>query len=223
MIRLFGSSETVILDYGSGNLASARKAFERAARDDGLTAAVRVTADPDAVRRADRVVLPGVGAFADCMAGLRAVPGLAEAVTEAVRTRGRPFLGVCVGMQLLATRGLEHGTADGLGWIVGDVVRLRPADPALKIPHMGWNTLHPRGPHPLLDGLATGENGLHAYFVHSYHLDAADPADVVAATDYGGPVAAVVARGNVAGTQFHPEKSQALGLGLIGNFLRWRP
>ncbi len=212
-----------ILDYGSGNLNSARKAFERAARDSGLDRPVVVTADPDEVRRADRIVLPGVGAFADCMRGLRTVPGLLEALTEAVHGAGKPFLGICVGMQLLATRGLEHVVTQGLGWIGGEVKVLRPADPALKIPHMGWNTLDVRTSHPLLDGVPTGEGGLHAYFVHSYQLEPANPADVVASADYAGPITAVVGRGNVAGTQFHPEKSQALGLALIANFLRWRP
>lgn len=213
----------VLIDYGSGNLNSAAKAFERAGREGGHAVPVLVTADPEQVRRAERVVLPGVGAFADCMRGLRSVPGLVDALTEAVRRDAKPFLGICVGMQLLATRGLEHVTTPGLDWIGGEVAALRPGDPALKVPHMGWNTLALAVPHPLLDGVPTGEDGLHAYFVHSYALRPADPADVVATTDYAGPVTAVVARGNVAGTQFHPEKSQALGLRLIANFLRWRP
>jgi glutamine amidotransferase len=212
-----------IVDYGSGNLHSAHKAFERAAREAGVNAGVTVTADPEIVRGADRIVLPGVGAFADCRRGLDAVSGMVEAMEEAVQARGRPFLGICVGMQLLADRGLEYEVADGLGWIGGDVVRIEPVDAGLKIPHMGWNTLQPRGAHPLLADIATGEAGLHAYFVHSYHLKAAAAADTAATTDYGGPVTAIVARGNVAGTQFHPEKSQKLGLALIGNFLRWRP
>jgi glutamine amidotransferase len=212
-----------IVDYGSGNLHSAQKAFERAAREAGIGAEVAVTADPDTVRGADRIVLPGVGAFADCRRGLDAVAGMVEAMEEAVHGRGRPFLGICVGMQLLADRGLEYEVADGLGWIGGDVVRIEPDDAALKIPHMGWNTLQPRGAHPLLADIATGPSGLHAYFVHSYHLKAAEAADIAATTDYGGTVTAIVARGNVAGTQFHPEKSQKLGLALIGNFLRWRP
>lgn len=212
-----------IVDYGSGNLNSALKAFERAARDHGRDATIRVTSDPDEVRRAERIVLPGVGAFADCMRGLRAVPGLFDALTEAVRGDGKPFLGICVGMQLLATRGLEHVTTDGLDWIGGEVAAIRPADPALKVPHMGWNTLAAARPHPLLDGVPVGEDGLHAYFVHSYALRPTDHADVVATTDYAGAVTALVARDNVAGTQFHPEKSQALGLTLIANFLRWRP
>jgi imidazole glycerol-phosphate synthase subunit HisH len=212
-----------IIDYGSGNLHSAAKAFERAARESGGDAEIVVTSDPDAVRRADRVVLPGVGAFADCRRGLDAVPGMVEAMTEAVHGAGKPFLGICVGMQLLATRGLEHETSLGLDWIHGDVSAIRPRDAALKIPHMGWNVLHKQRDHALLDGIATGPDGLHAYFVHSYALQPDDIDDVVAVTDYGGPVTAIVARGNVAGTQFHPEKSQTLGLALIANFLRWRP
>ena len=212
-----------IIDYGSGNLHSAAKAFERAAAEAGSSDTILVTSDPETVRRAERIVLPGVGAFADCRRGLDAVPGMVEALTQAVRRDGRPFLGICVGMQLMATRGLEHETTPGLDWIGGDVAPIDPADPALKIPHMGWNTLEARRTHPLLQGLTTGATGLHAYFVHSYALEAADPADVVATTDYGGAVTAVVGRDNMAGTQFHPEKSQTLGLRLIANFLRWRP
>ncbi|MCU0953629.1 MAG: imidazole glycerol phosphate synthase subunit HisH [Hyphomicrobium sp.] len=212
-----------IIDYGSGNLHSAAKAFERAARDSGCASEIAVTADPDAVRKADRVVLPGVGAFADCKRGLEAVPGMRAAIDEAVHVKGRPFLGICVGMQLLATRGLEHGVTEGLGWIEGEVRAISPNDPALKIPHMGWNTLFALRQHALLDGLPTGPTGLHAYFVHSYHFVPADRADVVAETDYGGPVTALIAHENIAGTQFHPEKSQALGLGLIANFLKWAP
>jgi len=212
-----------IVDYGSGNLHSAAKAFERAARDFGLDETVAVTSDPEAVRRADRIVLPGVGAYADCRRGLDAVPGMVEALTESVRGRGRPFLGICVGMQLMATRGLEYETAPGLDWIRGDVKAIVPDDASLKIPHMGWNTLEARSPHPVLEGIETGSDGLHAYFVHSYALAPDDPADVVATCSYGGSVTAVVGRDNLAGTQFHPEKSQALGLRLIANFLRWRP
>jgi glutamine amidotransferase len=212
-----------IIDYGSGNLRSAEKAFERAARERDLASEIRVTDDPEIVRRCDRIVLPGVGAFADCRRGLDRVEGLAEALVEMVEAKGRPFLGICVGMQLMAERGLEYETSEGFGWIPGDVVRLAPSDPSLKIPHMGWNTLDLRGSHPLLEGIRTGDDGLHAYFVHSYHLAAADAGDVVAEADYGGPVTAMVARGNVAGTQFHPEKSQKLGLTLIGNFLKWAP
>lgn len=212
-----------IVDYGSGNLHSAAKAFERAATEAGIASAIRVTRDPAVVRAADRIVLPGVGAFADCRRGLDAVPGMVEALEETVRARGRPFLGICVGMQLLATRGLEYETAQGLGWIPGDVTLIRPRDESLKIPHMGWNTLHPQDEHVLLDGIETGPNGWHAYFVHSYALVPQRPEDVLALTDYGGPVTAFVQRDNVAGTQFHPEKSQKLGLKLIGNFLGWTP
>ncbi len=212
-----------IIDYGSGNLHSAAKAFERAARECGAASEIRVTADAAEVARADRIVLPGVGAFADCKRGLDAVPGMREALETAVRRQGRPFLGICVGMQLLATRGLEHVTTEGLGWIGGEVRLLEPADPALKIPHMGWNTLKLHSDHPVMQDIATGENGLHAYFVHSYHLVAANRDDVIAETTHGGPVTAMVGRDNIAGTQFHPEKSQKLGLGLIGNFLTWKP
>lgn len=212
-----------IVDYGSGNLRSAAKAFERAARETGLDAAIEVTADAERVRNADRIVLPGVGAFADCRDGLDAVAGMHEAIDEAVVGAGRPFLGICVGMQLMASRGLEKTVTEGFGWIAGDVVEIMPSDPGLKIPQIGWNTIDLKGEHPLFDGIATGAGGLHAYFVHSYHLAAADPDDILAITDYGGPVTAAVARGNVAGTQFHPEKSQALGLALIANFLRWSP
>ncbi|MDE2361642.1 MAG: imidazole glycerol phosphate synthase subunit HisH [Hyphomicrobiales bacterium] len=213
-----------IVDYGSGNLHSARKAFERAARETGASASdITVTADPDIVRKADRIVLPGVGAFADCRSGLAAVEGMVEALDEAARQRARPFLGICVGMQLLATRGLEYETVEGLDWIDGDVVRVEPADPALKVPHMGWNTLTARRPHPLLKDLPMGETGLHAYFVHSYHFRTKDPTAVIAEVEYGGALTAMVGRDNIAGTQFHPEKSQTLGLRLIGNFLRWRP
>jgi imidazole glycerol-phosphate synthase subunit HisH len=212
-----------IVDYGSGNLHSAAKAFERAARESGHDQPIVVTADPDRVRRADRVVLPGVGAFADCRRGLHAVAGMVEALEESVRRNGRPFLGICVGMQLMAERGREYEVVDGLGWIPGEVDRIEPNDPTLKIPHMGWNTLDPLRPHPLLDGIATGPQGLHAYFVHSYHLKAADPDCLVAQAAYGGPVTAMVARDTCAGTQFHPEKSQRLGLALIANFLKWAP
>lgn len=210
-----------IIDYGSGNLRSAEKAMARAVSDGGLSARVIVTSDADAVLRAGRIVLPGVGAFADCMRGLRAVPGMVGALTEAVKQRGVPFLGICVGMQLMATRGLEHGTHEGLAWIEGDVVRLTPSDPALKIPHMGWNTLAIAQPHPVLAHVQ--DNEAHAYFVHSFAFAAEHDRDVIAFTDYGGPIAAVVARDNMIGTQFHPEKSQAVGLQLLQNFVRWRP
>jgi len=211
-----------IVDYGSGNLHSAAKALERAAADVGGSAVI-VTSDPAVVRAADRVVLPGVGAFADCRRGLDAVPGMVEALEEVVQRKARPFLGICVGEQLLAERGLEHGVTAGLGWIKGEVVRIAPRDPHLKIPHMGWNTLNLARPHALLEGIATGEDGLNAYFVHSYHMRLADPADLVATTDYAETITAVIARDNVAGTQFHPEKSQKLGLALLANFLKWHP
>jgi glutamine amidotransferase len=212
-----------IVDYGSGNLHSALKAFERAARESGRDQPILVTSDPDTVRRADRIVLPGVGAFADCRRGLDKVGGMIEALEEAVRRKGRPFLGICVGMQLMAERGREYETTAGLGWIAGEVDRIAPSDASLKVPHMGWNTLNPLRPHPLLDGIAVGPRGLHGYFVHSYHFNVADRHDLVAEADYGGPVTAVVARETYAGTQFHPEKSQRLGLALIANFLRWTP
>jgi len=213
----------VIIDYGSGNLHSAAKAFERAGRESEADAQIQVTAKPADVTAADRIVLPGVGAFADCKRGLLAVPGMHAALEQAVKERGRPFLGICVGMQLMATRGLEFEVTDGLGWIPGEVRAIEPKDPDLKIPHMGWNTLHVVNEHPLLAGIETGPNGLHAYFVHSYQLVPNERSAVVAETDYGGPITAMVAKDNMAGTQFHPEKSQTLGLKLIANFLKWRP
>jgi glutamine amidotransferase len=212
-----------IIDYGSGNLRSAQKAFERAARDAAVTAEIAVTGDPDTVRAADRIVLPGVGAFRDCKQGLEAIAGMVEALESEVIGAGKPFLGICVGMQLMAARGLEHGVTQGFGWIEGEVRRIEPADPALKVPHMGWNSLIKLKDHALLDGIATGADGLHAYFVHSYALYPEHRGDLIAETDYGGPVPAMVGRDNLAGTQFHPEKSQKLGLALIANFLRWRP
>jgi glutamine amidotransferase len=212
-----------IVDYGSGNLHSAAKAFERAARESGHDQPIVVTSSPEVVIKADRIVLPGVGAFADCRRGLDEVAGMIDALNERVRKGGRPFLGICVGMQLMADRGLEFETSAGLGWIGGDVRPIRPADPALKIPHMGWNTLNALRPHPLLDGIPVGPQGLHAYFVHSYHLKATNRSDLVAEADYGGPVTAIVGRDTVVGTQFHPEKSQRLGLRLIANFLKWTP
>jgi imidazole glycerol-phosphate synthase subunit HisH len=214
---------TALIDYGSGNLRSAAKAIERAAREGDFATDVVVTSDPDLVRKADRVVLPGVGAFADCRRGLAAVAGMEAALEECVIGRGRPFLGICVGMQLMAGWGREFEDVAGLGWIAGEVVAIKPADPALKIPHMGWNTIEVHRRHPLLDGIPLGAGGLHAYFVHSYHLQVADPDDLVADCDYGGPVTALVGRDNYAGTQFHPEKSQKLGLALIANFLKWKP
>ena len=212
-----------IVDYGSGNLHSAAKAFERAAHDAGVDQPIMVTHDPAVVARADRVVLPGVGAFADCRRGLDAVAGMVEALEEAVRRKGRPFFGICVGMQLLAERGREYEVTEGLGWIAGEVDRITPNDPSLKIPHMGWNTLNVMRPHRLVDGLTLGPQGRYAYFVHSYQLKPSHRADLVAAADYGGAVTAIVGRDNIVGTQFHPEKSQKLGLALIANFLRWKP
>ena len=204
--------KTVVIDYGSGNLRSAAKALAAAGAD------VTVTADPGDVTAAERIVLPGVGAFADCRAGLDRLPGMVEALEQAVRRQGRPFLGICVGMQLMAEAGLEHGRHAGLGWIPGEVVPLAPRP--VKIPHMGWNALHPARPHPLLDGIAKEAD---VYFVHSYHLRPKAAADLLAETDYAGPVAAAIARDNMAGVQFHPEKSQATGLRLLANFLGWRP
>ncbi|HZS65421.1 MAG TPA: imidazole glycerol phosphate synthase subunit HisH [Xanthobacteraceae bacterium] len=212
-----------IVDYGSGNLHSAAKAFERAAREAALRQPIVVTANPDDVRRAERVVLPGVGAFADCRRGLDAIPGMVDALNESVRGRARPFFGICVGMQLMAERGREYEVTPGLGWIAGEVDKIAPSDSSLKIPHMGWNTLNALKPHPLFDGIALGPQGLHAYFVHSYGLKAANRGDLLAETEYGGPIAAAVGRENMVGTQFHPEKSQRLGLALIANFLKWKP
>jgi glutamine amidotransferase len=212
-----------IVDYGSGNLHSAAKAFERAARESGYAEPIVVTSDPDEVARAERVVLPGVGAFADCRRGLDAVGGMVEALNMRVRQQGRPFLGICVGMQLMAERGREYEVTAGLGWIPGEVDRITPSDPSLKIPHMGWNTLNEVRPHKLLEGIPVGPQGLHAYFVHSFHLKTAEPSSLVAQADYGGPVTAVVGRDTAVGTQFHPEKSQRLGLRLIANFLAWKP
>ncbi|HEV7245499.1 MAG TPA: imidazole glycerol phosphate synthase subunit HisH [Shinella sp.] len=209
-----------IIDYGSGNLRSATKAFERAAREAGIDAEIDLTDKAERVAGADRIVLPGVGAYADCRRGLDAVPGMVEALRETVEAKARPFLGVCVGMQLMSSRGLEKTTTEGLGWIKGDVVLMTPDDAALKIPQIGWNTLDRKRAHPLFDGIP---ETLHAYFVHSYHLAAENPDDVVATVDYGGPMTAFVANGNKAGAQFHPEKSQTLGLALITNFLRWKP
>jgi glutamine amidotransferase len=214
---------TVIVDYGSGNLHSAAKAFERATRDAAPDQPVIVSRDPDAVRRANRIVLPGVGAFADCKRGLEAVPGMIEALDESVRKEGKPFFGICVGMQLMAEHGREYEVTEGLGWIAGEVDRISPRDASLKIPHMGWNTLETRKPHALFDGIALGPQGLHAYFVHSFELKPANAGDLLAQSDYGGPITAVVGRDNMVGTQFHPEKSQKLGLALIANFLKWKP
>jgi glutamine amidotransferase len=212
-----------IVDYGSGNLHSAAKAFERAARESGQRQSVVVTGDPDTVARAERIVLPGVGAFADCRRGLDEIPGMIDALEQAVRKKGKPFFGICVGMQLMAERGREYRTTPGLGWISGEVDRIAPSNPDLKIPHMGWNTINMLTNHPVADGIPLGADGLHAYFVHSYHLKTAHDADLIAQADYGGPVTAIVGRDNMVGTQFHPEKSQRLGLALITNFLKWKP
>lgn len=213
----------VIVDYGSGNLHSAAKAFERAARESEADAEILVTSKASDVSAADRIVLPGVGAFADCKRGLESLAGMRETLEDVVRRKGRPFLGICVGAQLMAERGLEFGVTQGFGWVKGDVKAIAPKDPALKIPHMGWNTLDVVNEHALLRGIQTGPAGLHAYFVHSYHIATTDRQAVVAETDYGGPITAMVGRENYAGTQFHPEKSQTLGLKLIANFLKWAP
>jgi len=212
-----------IIDYGSGNLRSAQKAFERCAREADIASEIELTSSPDFVRSADRIVLPGVGAYADCRAGLDSVTGMSEVLNEAVIDNGKPFLGICVGMQLMASRGLEKTTTDGLGWILGDVVRMEPKDETLKIPQIGWNTLTVQNDHPLLSNIETGEDGLHAYFVHSYQMQCADAASCLATTDYGAPVTAMIGKDNMVGTQFHPEKSQRLGLALISNFLKWTP
>jgi len=210
---------TVLVDYDSGNLHSAEKAFQRMAAEGGH-GPVQVTSDPDSVARASRIVLPGDGAFPACRRGLAAMDGLEEAIREGVETRGVPFLGICVGMQMLTTWGREYEDVAGFDWIPGEVTRIMPDDPALKVPHMGWNDLVLDGAHPVLEGVTTGD---HAYFVHSYAMQVADPAHLLAHVAYGGPVTAIVAQGNVVGMQFHPEKSQGAGLRMIGNFLGWRP
>ena len=215
--------KVAIIDYGSGNLRSAQKAFERAADEAGLMADVFLTSDPDFVRSADRIVLPGVGAYADCRSGLNSVDGMVDALEDAVITSAKPFFGICVGMQLMAERGLEKATTQGLGWIRGDVIHMQPNDPSLKVPQIGWNTLSILQDHPLLNGIETGDDGLHAYFVHSYHLECTLAEERIATTNYGSDVTAIVGRDNMIGTQFHPEKSQRLGLALIGNFLKWKP
>jgi len=212
---------TVIIDYGSGNLHSAAKSFERAAREANIVDPIVVTDSADEVAKASRIVLPGVGAFGDCAAGLNAVDGMRDVLEERVIGQGVPFFGICVGMQLMATHGLEHGTHDGFGWIEGNVARFTPSDPALKIPHMGWNTLEISSPdHPVLAGIKPGD---HAYFVHSYHFLTGRAEAILATTNHGGTVTAMVGRDNMVGTQFHPEKSQATGLRLITNFLKWAP
>ncbi|MBI0168004.1 imidazole glycerol phosphate synthase subunit HisH [Bartonella sp. M0280] len=215
--------QVAIIDYGSGNLRSATKAFERSSHDHGINANIVLTNRAEDVMKADRVVLPGVGAYADCRAGLDAVQGMVEALNERVLKGGYPFMGICVGMQLMASRGMEKTTTNGLNWIKGDVTLIKPQDAALKVPQIGWNTLELKRSHPLFSGIRTGEQGLHAYFVHSYQLDCQNPDELLAVTDYGGPVTAAVIRDNMFGTQFHPEKSQRLGLQLIANFLEWKP
>lgn len=215
--------KVVIIDYGSGNLRSATKSFERAAREGAIDADIILTNDAEIVAKADRVVLPGVGAYADCAAGLDAVPGMHDAIEEAVHNKGRPFFGICVGMQLMSSRGLEKTITNGFDWIAGDVVQMTPDNAALRIPQIGWNTIDLRRDHDLFADIHTGSDGLHAYFVHSYHLAAENPDDILATADYGGPITAAVVRDNMFGTQFHPEKSQLLGLALISNFLKWKP
>lgn len=210
---------TAIIDYESGNLHSAHKAFERMARETDAGDVI-VTADADVVARADRLVLPGDGAFPACMAALKGASGLYEAMVEAVEIRARPFLGICVGMQLMASMGREYTDTPGLGWIAGDVTRILPADPALKVPHMGWNDLVIDQPHQVFDGIKSGD---HTYFVHSYHMAVTDPAQRLAHVDYAGDVTAIIGRDTMLGMQFHPEKSQATGLRLIANFLNWKP
>jgi len=214
------TATVALIDYGSGNLRSAEKALARATAEAGSGHAIVVTADPNQVGAAERIVLPGVGAFADCMRGVSSIPGMVEALEDSVLKRGAPFLGICVGMQLLAEVGREHGDHKGLGWIPGEVVRLEPAEPALKVPHMGWNSLSILQPHVLLAGITDGAD---FYFVHSYYLRPKNPAHILATTDYAGSIPAIIGRDNIAGTQFHPEKSQAEGLAFLQRFLKWRP
>ena len=212
-----------IIDYGSGNLRSAQKAFERSAGEANISADIQLTSDVDWVSKADRIVLPGVGAYADCRKGLDALDGMVDVLEESVINQAKPFLGICVGMQLMASHGLEKTTTRGLDWISGDIVRMQPEDASLKIPQIGWNTLNVQKQHALLNGIETGEDGLHAYFVHSYHMECVNSDECIATTDYGEPVTAIIGRDNMVGTQFHPEKSQRLGLTLINNFLKWKP
>ena len=214
------SACVALIDYGSGNLRSAARALTRAAETSGTHHEVVITADPDRVAEAERIVLPGVGAFADCMRGLSAIPGMLAALEHSVLRRGVPFLGICVGMQLLADWGREHEDCRGLGWIPGEVVRITPLEPGLKIPHMGWNSLSILAPHKLFEGMADGTD---VYFVHSYYLRPTRASQILATTEYGGSIPAVVGRDNIAGTQFHPEKSQAEGLVFLERFLNWRP
>ncbi len=208
-----------LIDYGSGNLRSAEKALARVAAEAGTGHEIVVTADPTRVDEAERIVLPGVGAFADCMLGVSSIPGMIGMLEDKVLKRGTPFLGICVGMQLLAEVGREHGDHKGLGWLPGDVVKISPRDPSLKIPHMGWNALSLNATHPMLRGM----NSADVYFVHSYCIRPSNRAHVLATTDYGGEIAAVAGRDNIIGTQFHPEKSQAIGLAFLERFLTWRP
>jgi glutamine amidotransferase len=211
-----------IIDYGSGNLRSAAKAFERMAAETGVGGPITVTSDPEVAARADRILLPGVGAFAHCAAGVAGIDGMREALDQFV-AGGKPFLGICVGMQLMASVGREFGDTPGFAWIPGEVVKLAPSGPTLKIPHMGWNRLHSLSAHPIFDGIGPDTTGDHAYFVHSYHMVPTDPAHRLAFVTYGQEVTAAIGRDNIVGTQFHPEKSQAVGLKLIANFLRWAP
>jgi glutamine amidotransferase len=215
--------KVAIIDYGSGNLRSAQKSFERAMREAGLSGDVVLTSDVEVVRKAERIVLPGVGAFRDCRDGLKAIDGMWETLNEQVKQKAKPFLGICVGMQLMADHGLEGQKTDGFAWILGDVRKITLDDPSLKIPHMGWNTIEVHHSHPLFHNIKTGTDGLHAYFVHSYHLKPEKDSELIAESQYGGKVTAIVGRDNMVGTQFHPEKSQKLGLALISNFLTWKP
>ncbi len=210
---------TAIIDYESGNLHSAHKAFERMARESDA-GEVTVTADADVIARADRIVLPGDGAFPACMSELKGKSGIYDAMIEAVEVKGRPFLGICVGMQLMATWGREYEDTKGLDWVAGEVTRISPTDKSLKVPHMGWNDLVLDAPHPVFDGIKTGD---HTYFVHSYHMVVSDPAQRLAHVDYASEVTAIIGRDNMLGMQFHPEKSQGTGLRLISNFLSWAP
>ena len=212
-----------IVDYGSGNLCSAAKAFEQASNNGGKGFKVVVTNDPEKVANSDRIVLPGVGAFGDCKRGVSAIDGMMESLTYAVDTRGIPFMGICVGMQLMATQGSEHETVEGFGWIPGEVKLIEPEDKSLKVPHMGWNTIECIEQHPILEGISTGPSGQHAYFVHSYNFDVESRKHLVAEFNYAGSFTAIVGRDNLVGTQFHPEKSQKFGLRLIKNFLNWSP
>ena len=214
------TASVAIIDYGSGNLHSAKKALERAAQEAGTGQRILVTSNADEVASAERILLPGVGAFGDCMKGLTSIPGMVHVLTEMVLNRGVPFLGICVGMQMLATTGREHGAHKGLGWIEGEVVPIAPSDPKLKIPHMGWNALSQTRPHALLDDLL---DRAHTYFVHSFGFKPKDERHLLATTDYAGAISAVIGRDNIAGTQFHPEKSQAVGIAFLGRFLKWRP